>query len=159
MQIANNTAVSINYVLKGDDGKVIDESSDGQFTFLIGAQNIIPGLENALQGKAAGDSFEVSIEPQDAYGVMDPAKVQTVPKTAFPEGTDIQVGMQFHGASPNGDPVVVTVSAIEGDDVVIDGNHALADQTLHFTVDVVEVRAATEDETSHGHIHGPSCSH
>ena len=159
MQIANNTAVSINYVLKGDDGKTIDESSDGQFTFLIGAQNIIPGLENALQGKAAGDLFEVSITPEDAYGVMDPAKIQTVPKTAFPEGVDIQVGAQFHGASPNGDPVVVTVSAIEGDDVVIDGNHALADQTLHFSVEVVEVREASEDEISHGHIHGPSCSH
>ena len=159
MQITNNTAVSINYTLKGDDGKVIDESSDGQFTFLIGAQNIIPGLENALQGKAAGDSFEVRIEPEDAYGVMDPAKVQTVPKTAFPEGVDIQVGAQFHGASPDGAPVVVTVSAIEGDDVVIDGNHALADQTLHFSVEVVEVRVATEDEISHGHIHGPSCSH
>lgn len=159
MQIANNTAVSINYVLKGDDGKVIDESNDGQFTFLIGAQNIIPGLENALQGKAAGDSFEVSIAPEDAYGVMDPAKIQTVPKTAFPEDVDIQVGAQFHGASPSGDPVVVTVSAIEGDDVVIDGNHALADQTLHFSVEVVEVRASTEDEISHGHIHGPSCNH
>ncbi len=159
MQIENNTAVSINYVLKGDDGKIIDESSDGQFTFLIGAQNIIPGLENALQGKSAGDSFDVSIEPEQAYGVMDPAKIQTVPKSAFPDGVDIQVGAQFHGASPSGDPVVVTVSAIEGDDVTIDGNHALADQTLHFAVEVVEVRAATEDEIGHGHIHGPSCSH
>ena len=159
MQIANNTAVSINYVLKGDDGKTIDESSDGQFSFLIGAQNIIPGLENALQGKAVGDQFEVSIAPEEAYGTMDPAKIQTVPKSAFPEDADIQVGAQFHGASPSGDPVVVTVSAIEGDDVVIDGNHALADQTLHFSVEIVDVREASEDEISHGHIHGPGCNH
>lgn len=159
MQIEKNTAVSIDYVLKGDDGQTIDESSDGQFVFLVGAQNIIPGLEKALMGHAEGDSLEVSIEPVDAYGELDPARVQTVQRSAFPEGVDIQLGQQFHGASPDGDPVVVTVTAMENDDVVIDGNHALAGQRLHFSVKVNEVRAATEDEITHGHIHGPSCSH
>lgn len=159
MQIAKHTAVSIDYVLKGDDGNVIDESKDGQFIFLAGAQNVIPGLENALQGKSAGEALEVSIEPVDAYGEIDPARVQTVKREAFPEGVEIEIGQQFHGAAPDGSPVVVTVSSIEGDNVVIDGNHALAGQTLHFTVTIVDVRAATEDEISHGHIHGPGCSH
>ena len=159
MQIAKNTAVTIDYVLKGDDSKVIDQSSGGEFKLLTGAQNIIPGLENALQGKVAGDKFEVSIAAAEAYGEMDPARVQTVQRDMFPEGVDIQVGAQFHGASPGGEPIVVTVSSIEGDEIVIDGNHALAGQTLHFSVTVVEVRAASEDEISHGHIHGIGCSH
>ncbi len=159
MQIEKHTAVSIDYVLKGDDGKVIDESSGGQFNFLSGAQNIIPGLENALQGKAAGDEFDVTIAPAEAYGEVDPSRVQTVKREMFPEGVDIQVGAQFHGASPGGEPIVVTVASIKGDDIVIDGNHALAGQTLHFAVKIVEVRAATEDEVSHGHIHGEGCSH
>ena len=159
MQIAKHTAVSIDYVLTGDDGAVIDESKDGQFIFLAGAQNIIPGLENALLGKAAGDELAVTIPPAEAYGEVDPARVQSVKREMFPEGVDIQVGSQFHGASPGGEPVVVTVTGIEGDDVVIDGNHALAGKTLHFAVKVVEVRSATEDEISHGHIHGPGCQH
>jgi FKBP-type peptidyl-prolyl cis-trans isomerase SlyD len=159
MQIEKNTAVSIDYVLKGDDGNVIDESKDGQFIFLAGAQNIIPGLENALQGRAAGDKLEVTIEAAEAYGEVDPGRVQTVQREVFPEDADIQVGAQFHGAGPDGNPVAVTVASVDGDEIVIDGNHALAGQTLYFSVKVVEVRVATEDEMSHGHIHGPGCSH
>jgi FKBP-type peptidyl-prolyl cis-trans isomerase SlyD len=159
MQIVKNTAVSIDYVLKGDDGNVIDESKDGQFIFLVGAQNIIPGLENALEGRAAGDELEVTVEAAEAYGEVDPGRVQTVQREVFPEGADIQVGAQFNGAGPDGNPVAVTVASINGDEIAIDGNHALAGQTLHFSVKVVEVRAATEDEMSHGHIHGPGCSH
>lgn len=159
MQIAKHTAVSIDYVLTGDDGEIIDQSADGQFIFLAGAHNIIPGLESALEGKVAGDELDVTVEPAEAYGEIDPARVQTVKREVFPEGVDIQVGAQFHGASPDGHPVVVTVASIEGDDVVIDGNHALAGRTLNFAVKVVEVRAATEDEITHGHIHGPGCSH
>jgi len=159
MQIVKNTAVSIDYVLKGDDGNIIDKSTDGQFNFLTGAQNIISGLESALIGKSAGDELDVTIAPADAYGEVDDSRVQTVKREMFPEGVDIQVGAQFHGASPSGEPIMVTVASIEGDDIVIDGNHALAGQTLHFAVTVVDVRAATEDEASHGHIHGPGCSH
>ena len=159
MHIAEKTAVSIDYVLKGDDGEIIDQSTDGQFSFLTGAQNIIPGLENALLGKTTGDELEVTIAPAEAYGEVDSARVQTVKRDMFPEGVDIQVGAQFHGASPSGEPIVVTVASMDGDDIVIDGNHALAGQTLHFSVKVVEVREATEDEISHGHIHGDGCSH
>lgn len=159
MQIAKHTAVSIDYVLKGDDGNVVDESTGGQFKFLVGAQNIIPGLENALQGKVKGDEFEVHVEPADAYGEVDPGRVQTVQRTVFPEGADIQLGVQFHGAGPDGNPVVVTVASIDGDEIVIDGNHELAGQTLHFSVQIIDVRKATEDEISHGHIHGVGCNH
>ena len=159
MQISKNTAVNIDYVLKGDDGEVIDQSEGGQFSFLAGAHNIIPGLEQALEGKAMGDELDVTIAPKDAYGDVDPGRVQTMPRSAFPEGSDIEVGAQFHGAGPDGNSVAVTVTSVEGDDVVIDGNHALAGKTLHFSVKVVGVREATKDELTHGHIHGPGCSH
>ena len=159
MQIAKQTAVSIDYVLKDDDDKIIDESTNGEFNFLTGAQNIIPGLESALLGKVVGDELDVTIAPADAYGEIDSTRVQTVKREMFPEGVDIQVGAQFHGAGPNGDPISVTVASIDGDNIVIDGNHALAGQTLHFSVTVIEVREASKDEMSHGHIHGAGCSH
>ncbi len=159
MLIQKNTAVSIDYILKGDDGNIIDQSTNGQFIFLAGAQNIIPGLENALIGKGVGDELDVSIAPKDAYGEIEPGRIQKVPRSAFPEGADIQVGARFHGAGPDGNPVAVTVASVEGDEIEIDGNHALAGKTLHFSVKVVEVRGATEDEIAHGHIHGPGCNH
>lgn len=159
MQIINNAAVSIDYILRDDKGGLIDQSENGQFVFLAGAQNIIPGLEAALEGKKAGDELEITIAPKDAYGEIEPGRVQKVARSAFPEGTDIQVGAQFHGAGPEGNPVAVTVTAIDGDEIKIDGNHALAGKILHFSVKVVSVREATKDELSHGHIHGPGCHH
>ncbi len=159
MQIKKDTAVTIDYVLKGDDGQTIDESNDGSFNFLGGANNIIPGLENALNGKSAGDAIDVTIEPKDAYGELSDAMIQTVQRSVFPDGSEIQVGAQFNGAGPNGEPVPVTVAEVNGDDIVIDGNHALAGKTLHFSVTVIDVREASRDELSHGHIHGAGCSH
>ena len=159
MKIGKDTAVSIDYILKNAQGKTLDESKDGQFVYLTGAKNIIPGLENALEGKVAGDEVQVTIAPKDAYGEIEPSRVQNVQRSVFPEGSDIFEGAQFHGAGPNGEPVAVTVTKVDGDEIVIDGNHALAGETLHFSVNIVEVRAATEDERSHGHIHGPGCSH
>lgn len=159
MKISENSAVGIDYVLKGDQGEIIDESKDGQFVFLVGAKNIIPGLENALMGKSAGDKVDVTIAPKDAYGEPDPSRLQHVNRAVFPEDSDIHVGAQFHGAGPNGEPVAVTVKSIDGEEIEIDGNHALAGKTLHFSVKVVEVREASEDEKSHGHIHGAGCNH
>lgn len=159
MQIKKDTAVSIDYILKDDVGEVMDKSENGQFVFLAGANNIIPGLESALDGKAAGDALEIVIAPEDAYGEVDPGRVQKMPRSAFPEGSDIQVGAQFHGAGPEGNSIAVTVTSIEGDEIEIDGNHPLAGKTLHFSVNVVEVREASKDELSHGHIHGPGCNH
>ncbi|MEE9447719.1 MAG: peptidylprolyl isomerase [Arenicellales bacterium] len=159
MQIKQDTAVSIDYTLTDVEGTILDKSENGQFNYLHGANNIIPGLENALVGKANGDELEVTVAPADGYGEIDAAKLQTVQRSMFPEDTKIEEGMQFHGAAPDGSPIVVTVSSIEGDDIVIDGNHALAGKTLHFAVKIIEVRGATEDELSHGHIHGAGCSH
>ncbi len=159
MLISKDVVASMNYVLKDDGGTVIDESKGEPLVYLHGAGNIIPGLESQLEGKQAGDKVEATVAPEDAYGLVDPAAKQTVPRDMFPEGTDIAVGMQFHGADPSGNPLVVTVDSIDGDEIIIDGNHALAGKTLHFSVEITDVRAATEDELSHGHVHGPDCNH
>jgi FKBP-type peptidyl-prolyl cis-trans isomerase SlyD len=155
MQIESNSVVTLHYTLKDNDGNIIDQSDDGSFLYLHGAMNIIPGLENALTGKAAGDEVSVSVPPEQGYGVKDPARIQDVPKEMFEGNDDIQVGVQFHAEAPDGSAVVVTVIEVKDDVVVIDGNHALAGVDLNFDVKIVDVRAASEEEVSHGHVHGP----
>ncbi len=159
MKIKKNTVATMNYTLKDDSGTIIDAANDGSFVYLHGAQNIIPGLEAALEGKLMGDKVNATIEPKEAYGEIDPSRLQTMPRSAFPADAQIAVGMQFHGESPDGQAIVVSVKSIDGDDIVIDGNHELAGKTLHFEVEIVEVREATPDELAHGHIHGPGCNH
>ena len=155
MQIEPQKVVTLNYTLKDNDGNVIDQSNDGSFAYLHGAQNIIPGLENALTGKTKGDALEVEVEPAQGYGERDPAKAQQVGRDMFPEDTEIEVGMQFHAQGPNGETMVVTIAEVEGDNVVVDGNHPLAGVALNFAVEIMDVRDATSEELDHGHVHGP----
>ena len=154
MQIEANSVVTLQYTLKDNEGNIIDKSDDGSFLYLHGAMNIIPGLENALTGKAAGDALQVSVTPEEGYGVKDPERIQEVPKEMFEGSEEIAVGTQFHAQSPDGQAVVVTVVEVKDDVVVIDGNHALAGVDLNFDVKVMDVRAASEEEISHGHVHG-----
>ena len=155
MHIEARKVVTLNYTLTDNEGNVIDQSTDSSFAYLHGASNIIPGLENALAGKSAGDSLNVSVEPSEAYGERDPEKTQSVPRNMFPEDTEIEVGMQFHAQGPGGETLVVTIAGIEGDTITVDGNHPLAGIPLNFAVEVIEVRDASEEELDHGHVHGP----
>ncbi len=155
MQIAENTVVTIDYTLKDDNGTVLDSSNDGQFAYLHGANNIIPGLENALTGKSSGDEVNVTVSPAEGYGERNDSMVQAVPRDMFDSEQEIQVGMQFHAQSPEGEMIVVTVTDVEGDDITVDGNHPLAGKNLNFGVKVVDVREATSEELDHGHVHGP----
>jgi FKBP-type peptidyl-prolyl cis-trans isomerase SlyD len=159
MQVADNMAVSIHYTLTNDEGEVLDSSiGDEALVYLHGGGNIIAGLENALAGKVAGDKFNVRIDPEDAYGELMEDMVQVISRDMF-EGIDnIEVGMQFHADVGSGSGVVTVVS-IEDDDITIDGNHPLAGVALTFDVEVLDVRAATEEEATHGHIHGAGCHH
>ena len=155
MQIAAETVASIEYELTDDAGEVIDTSKGGEpLAYLHGAGNLIPGLEAELEGKSSGDAFQVRVAPEDAYGERHEGMVQSVPRSEFPEDAEIQVGAQFHATTPSGDHIV-TVVAVEGDAVTLDGNHPLAGKHLTFDVQVVEVRAATPEELEHGHVHGP----
>lgn len=159
MQIAEKTVVQIHYTLKNDDGEVLD-SSEGQepLAFLCGAQNIIPGLEGALQGKQVGDKLDVRIEPSEGYGEVQEEMIQKVPHENF-EGVDgVEEGMQFMAQAPWGEQPV-TVIKVEDDGVTLDGNHPMAGEVLNFSVEVVEVRAASDDEMEHGHAHGAGGHH
>lgn len=159
MQIADKTVVTIDYTLKDDNGTILDSSSDGQFTYLHGANNIIPGLENALTGKSSGDEVNVTVIPAEGYGERNDSMVQAVPRDMFDSEQEIQVGMQFHAQSPEGEMIVVTVTDVEEDDITVDGNHPLAGKNLNFGVKVVDVREATSEELDHGHVHGPGGHH
>ena len=155
MQVESRKVVILNYTLTDNDGRVIDQSTDSSFAYLHGANNIIPGLENALHGKKAGDEMNVSVSPQEGYGERDNSKTQQVPKEMFPEDAEIEPGMQFHAQGPGGETLVVTVAKVEDDSITVDGNHPLAGVPLNFAVEVIEVREASQEEISHGHVHGP----
>ncbi|MGB1173375.1 MAG: FKBP-type peptidyl-prolyl cis-trans isomerase [Marinobacterium sp.] len=159
MQIADKTVVSIHYTLTNALGETID-SSVGQdpLVYLQGAQNIIPGLENALTGKAVGDALQVTVEPAEGYGEIRDELIQEVDRSAFQGVEDIDVGMQFMAQTPWGEQPV-TVVKVEGEQITLDGNHQLAGETLNFDVEVVEVREATAEEVEHGHVHGAGGHH
>jgi FKBP-type peptidyl-prolyl cis-trans isomerase SlyD len=159
MQIANNTAVSIHYILTNDAGEEIDSTSGGEpLVYIHGRGNIISGLEKALHDKKVGDKFSVRIEAEDAYGEFSDDMIQVVSKEMFDGIDNVEVGMQFHAAVNSGSGII-TVINVEGNDITIDGNHPLAGQALSFAIEIVGVRRATKEETSHGHIHGPGCNH
>ena len=159
MQIADKMVVTIDYTLKDDNGNILDSSNDGNFAYLHGSNNIIPGLENALTGKSAGDEVDVTVSPAEGYGERNDSMVQAVPRDMFDSEQEIEVGMQFHAQSPEGDMVVVTVTDVDKDDITVDGNHPLAGMNLNFGVKVVDVREATAEEMDHGHVHGPGGHH
>ena len=156
MKIAKDMVVAIDYTLKNAEGEVIDSSADAEpMHYLHGAKNIIAGLEQELEGKEVGDDLSVHVTSELAYGERVDALVQEVPKEAFGELGEIEVGMRFQAETEQG-PVPVMVTALSDTTVTVDGNHPLAGQDLHFDVSVKEVRAASEEELEHGHVHGPS---
>ncbi|HDY98637.1 MAG TPA: peptidylprolyl isomerase [Pseudomonas sabulinigri] len=155
MQIAANKAVSIEYTLTNADGEVLDSSDGGApLVYLHGAGNIIPGLEKALEGKQEGDALNVTVEPAEAYGEFNAELIAVLGRNMFEGVDELEVGMQFHASGPDGSMQIVTIKAVEDDEVTVDGNHPLAGEQLTFDVKVLEIREATEDEMAHGHIHG-----
>lgn len=164
MQITKGTVAAIHYKVATSEGEHVDASQPGQpLSFLCGTGQIIIGLEEALLGKQAGDALSVDIPPERAYGTRDADLDLAVPLDAFPEDVrqGLRAGMQFQAEHPKrqGEMVVFTIHGRRGDDVLVSGNHPLADKALRFEVTVDSVRAATADEISHGHAHGPGGHH
>ncbi len=153
MQIGPKTVVSIEYTLKDETGEVLD-TSDGRepLDYLHGAGNIIPGLEKALAGKSEGESIEVTVSPDEAYGRRDAKLVRKVPVRKLADKNP-QAGRRYRAHLDDG-VAIVLVTAVSGDYASIDANHPLADKTLHFAVKVAKLRAATDEELAHGHVHG-----
>ncbi len=159
MQIAKDKVASIEYTLTDNAGEVLDSSVGSEpLAYLHGAGNIIPGLEKALEGRQAGDTFKVTIAPADGYGEKDDSLTQQVPRRMFGGVDEIEVGMQFHAQTDHG-MQVITVAAVSGDMITVDANHPLAGQTLNFDVKVIEVREASSEELDHGHVHGAGGHH
>ena len=160
MQITKNRVATIHYELTTSDGIVVDSTQDSEpMAYLHGHDNIIPGLEKALEGKKAGDKLVVTVLPgEGGYGEYDDALLQQVPRADF-EGIDnLNVGMRFRATTDVGE-IPVTIADIQGDAVIVDANHPLAGLDLNFDVSVVDVRNATPEELEHGHVHDPSGGH
>jgi FKBP-type peptidyl-prolyl cis-trans isomerase SlyD len=154
MQIAERNVALFHYTLTNDKGEVID-SSEGRapLAYIHGSGHIVPGLEKALEGRSAGDQFKVDVSAEEGYGPRHQELIQIVPREAFQGVEDLQPGMQFQGRNDQGS-INVTIASIDGDSVTVDGNHPLAGETLHFAVEITEVREATDEEMQHGHVHG-----
>jgi FKBP-type peptidyl-prolyl cis-trans isomerase SlyD len=154
MKIVKDLVVSLAYQVRTEDGVLVDESPvSAPLDYLHGRGSLISGLEKALDGRVAGERFDVSVEANDAYGQYDENLVQRVPKDVFVGVDEVQVGMRFLADTDMG-PVPVEITEVDGDEVVVDGNHMLAGQNLKFNVEIVAVREATEEELAHGHVHG-----
>jgi FKBP-type peptidyl-prolyl cis-trans isomerase SlyD len=159
MPIAQNSVVSIHYTLKDDAGAVIDSSASADpLTYLHGHGNLVTGLERALDGKDVGDKLRLTVPPAEGYGDYDNRLVQKIPRRTLKGISNVRVGMRLHAQTEHG-PRAVTVTQLVGDMVTIDANHPLAGQNLNFEVEVTDVRAATEEELAHGHVHGPGGHH
>ena len=155
MEIAPARVASIHYTLTDDDGHVLDKSPESQpLSYLHGAGNIVPGLEKALAGKKTGDSLNVDVKPEEAYGVRHDSLVQTVPRDAFKDVDAVEPGMRFTAQTARG-PLQVVVVEVDDAQVKIDGNHPLAGRNLHFAVEVADVREASDEEKNLGQVDAP----
>ena len=155
MTIKDNSAVSFHYTLTDDDGQQLDSSVGKEpLAYLHGAGNIIPGLENALTGKAVGDAMTVAVSAAEGYGEVQKELIQDVPRSSFQGIDEIEVGMQFEAQTGQGGAVPVTVTAVTDEMITVDGNHPLAGKNLNFDVTIEAVRDATEEELERGHVDG-----
>ena len=154
MTIENNKVVAFDYTLTLDSGEVADTSEGREpLKFLVGSGQIIPGLENEMIGMAVGDKKVVNVKPEEAYGVKDPAMIQTVPVEHIPDSINLQVGEMIQGQSEDGHVVQGQIVEVDSNNAKIDFNHPLADQALTFDIEVVEIRDASPEEIDHGHVH------
>ncbi|NND69000.1 MAG: peptidylprolyl isomerase [Halioglobus sp.] len=152
--IGDNLVVRMHYTLTNAEGEVLDSSSGSDpLAYLHGAGNIIPGLERELTGKVSGDKVNVVVAPADGYGEVQQELFQVVPREAFQGIDTIEPGMNFQAQGEGGQVQSITVAKVEGDEITVDANHPLAGVQLHFDVEIVEVRDASEEELAHGHVH------
>lgn len=158
--VSSGKVVGMSYSLRNDAGVILDQAShDEPFLYIQGSSQIVPGLESGLEGLKIGEKKTVTVPPEEGYGPLQPGLKMTVKKDQFPDVKDIQAGMQFQAQSPEGHGMVFTIVEVAGEDVTIDGNHPLAGQTLTFAVEILSIRDATEEEQSHGHVHGEGGHH
>jgi FKBP-type peptidyl-prolyl cis-trans isomerase SlyD len=153
MEVEKNKVVEIDYTLKDDNGQVLDTSEGREsLSYIQGIGNLIPGVENALEGKSSGERIEVTVSPETGYGIRDDALVLSMERDKFSEVEDLKEGLRFRMDTPDG-PKIFTVVKVGDAEVIVDGNHPLAGMTLNFDITVQSVRDATTEELEHGHVH------
>ena len=157
MKIEKNTAVTLRYKVADAKGKLIEAPKDPMVYLHGGYNNTLPKIEEALEGRVAGYQVTLNLQPEDAFGLRDESLVRSIPKSEFPPG--VKVGGQLKGRTDDGREHIYNVVKIKGPEVLLDGNHALAGQALQFTVTVVSVRAASDEEVAHQHVHGEHGHH
>mgnify|MGYP001816462917 FL=1 len=157
--IKANTVVTLSYTLRDDSGDIIDESKDGSpLLYLHGAQNIVPGLEEQLEGVGQGETIKATVPPEKGYGPRI-GQAQEVPRNLFPADAELAAGMQVIARDDQGRQIPFFIVGITEDTITVDPNHPLAGETLHFEVTVQALRDATKEEIAHGHPHGPGGHH
>lgn len=155
LRISTGHVVAINYELTRSDGTFVEAFvGEPAFLYLHGAGNIVPGLERELVGRTVGDRLHVTVPPELAYGPLRPEFVQRVSRSHFPAGVQVYPGMRF-GSRVDGRVLPAWVTEVGQHDATVSFNHPLAGETLHFTVEVLDVRPARLGERAHGHPHGP----
>ena len=152
--VADGKVVSIDYVLKDPSGTEIDRSTDKPLLYLHGARGIVPGLEEALAGKSVGDEVTVKVPPEKGYGPKRKIKAQEVPRSKFPPDIPLKKGARFATQGPDGRPIPVWVTKVQGNQIYVSPEHPLAGVTLCFEVTIRAIRDATDEEKKHGHPHG-----
>lgn len=157
--VRGNSVVGISYVLTNTAGEELDRAEKAEpLYYLHGSGQIVPGLEKELEGLKVGDKKDVTVTPKEGYGEINPDLRMTLAREQFPKNAKLEKGMQFF-ASSGGERMMLTVVGFKGEDVQVDGNHPLSGETLKFSVEVVALREATEEELKHGHVHGPGGHH
>lgn len=154
MKIENNSVVRFHYnVTEEGDAEVENSRIGDPVAILIGHKNIIPGVETALIGHEASDTFAVTVSPEEGYGLRRDGMTQRLSKKLFPKNATLQPGAQIVLKTDHG-PRMVTVQKVGMTVVDVDLNHPLAGKTLHFDIEVVDVREGSAEEIAHGHVHG-----
>lgn len=155
MKIVKDTVVQMHYKLTNKEGMLLDTSEGREpLTFLHGKGMLIPGLEKQLEGKKVGDKFLAEVNADEAYGQRHDDMIHVVPKANFNGDGELKPGLQIQIDTNQGQQIAI-VTKVEGDDVTVDMNHPLAGMDLIFDVEITKIRKATEEELSHGHVHGP----
>ncbi|MCW8985926.1 MAG: peptidylprolyl isomerase [Thermoanaerobaculales bacterium] len=150
-RIAKDAVVAIDYRLTVADGTEVDTTADrGPMEYLHGHQNIIPGLEQELEGHEEGDTIDVTVAPKDGYGEHEPERVVQVNREQL--GFEPEIGSVVSARLPDGREQHLLIAEIEGETVTLDGNHPLAGQTLRFEVSIASIREATEGEIANGSV-------
>ncbi len=160
MAIAPNNVVTMNFTLKDDEGNILDTTeSDGSFSYISGNNMVLPKLEEAVSGMLIGTKKNIKLTAADGYGNYNEQIVQVVGKENFPEDFELEVGMSYMASSPDGAQMPFVITEVHDEDITIDFNHPLAGKNLNFDIELLDVREASSEELSHGHVHGPDGHH